>query len=919
MSHTTYTSRTGSPPSNLKPAPLRIPLRKAAASLDDNPVTVAAQHRGGHGDTPASASRRKYASHQPHPDNITRALPHRRELNSKLESLVSRFETLDAANSADTSVPQYPNKSYEPRVAGSKQNPQHMSTNYLPVKSLLNRDSSERSPRQIVPNASLRPPSSCTASTIPVLRHAKSSITSKGMTTPGGVSARRLPKSRVLRKNPPSPQQSSSVSAISSRPNTKPLRSKEAYDGQEAKEASPRPSNDLKLPAGTIIAPPKQKLSFSQAVEPSGQSANLSIQPKSSHHNIRQSQDMPLFASSTRIPELLRERSPMPPAGEAFHAKPEDKATEKLSPLGSVRDLLRDSSNIQNARQEQTMLLHESARLEPLASPANEKGTEDWGNSMDFNISMDGLGSILFSRKPGDTTLAGDEDASRRSPSRPANGSGKVSQLRKMFERSSRRFSSPRSQVPLHSRLGSEELTNDLTGNDQPSSWEESESPLSTHTIARRQSIVPSLTTEISVNDFFCDFVGDLNHEETTIAASPSETTAEGESHRRHESPVKQRIQQFEHLSRDSLNVNKTGIPFVSKNGKKGGGKRNTGAAIWRKISSSLAFNRSVQSWEDGNSEHEPINPTAETSSSSSASLNQASPSGDGARRRSRRSSSFGYSMHRVSHKSRQFVPSHTAPNIHLSVGDLSNSHAKRTTNAQNDHSAPNTPRLVSNSFPILARVSSGLRQPNGFGLDGHSPSKPRPEGGIRSSEATASHPSTPHDDPNALLRVMLEQSAAERNRRRRDEKQLRRDKKLRALTKWNERRKAHVNPHPVDGTAPNVKGKGKGKEKETVEDAPQRDEGPSSKAGENETNKKTESGFAVFESKDVKLRHPKPRRPGQIRKVANLYRDKDSSGVSVSTKASSGVTLKESRQSFRRKASSALGFRSRKGGDVAA
>lgn len=156
MSHTTYTSRTGSPPSNLKPAPLRIPLRKAAASLDDNPVTVAAQHRGGHGDTPASASRRKYASHQPHPDNITRALPHRRELNSKLESLVSRFETLDAANSADTSVPQYPNKSYEPRVAGSKQNPQHMSTNYLPVKSLLNRDSSERSPRQIVPNASLR-------------------------------------------------------------------------------------------------------------------------------------------------------------------------------------------------------------------------------------------------------------------------------------------------------------------------------------------------------------------------------------------------------------------------------------------------------------------------------------------------------------------------------------------------------------------------------------------------------------------------------------------------------------------------------------------------------------------------------------------------------------------------------------------
>lgn len=845
--------------------------------------------------------------------------------------------------------------------------------------------------------------SSCAASAIPVLRHPRSSITSKGIPTSGGVSARCLPKSRPLRKNSLSLQQSSSASVTSLRPTTKPLPSKEVSDGQGAKGAPPRPSNDLKISAGTNIVLPKQRPSVadlrqsfekvSQAAEPSGQQARLSFQSKSSHHSLRQSQDMPLFASSKRIPELLVERSPMPPAGRAYQyppldgtgeivdVKPKDKATEKLSPPGSVGDSLSGSPSpclpksqrlgLQDARREPTRILHESGTLEPSPLPANEKGTKDWGNSINFNISMDGLGSTLFNRQPREMASAkspkvqhqqlSGEDASRRSPfgnlrvlkalspkSRPAHG--KVSQLRKMFERASKRFSSPRSLMNLHSRLGSEDLTNDLTGTEPPSPGDESESPLSSHTIARRLSIVPSLTTEISVNDFFCDFVGGPNHEETTIAASPGEAAADVESQMRRESPVKHRIQQFEHLSRDSLNVgattgffnkvnNKTGIPFVSKNGKKGGGKRSMGggwrpihqkgAAIWRKISSSLAFNRSVDSWkEDGSSEHEPINPTAERCSTSSVSLDRPPPPpppplADGARLRFRRSSSFGYSMHRVSHMSRQFTSSQTAPDVHLDAGDLSNNPPSKTTNANNDHSSPHTPRLTSKSFPILTRVSSGLRQPNWFGLDGHFPSKRVRKEDIRSPEATVSDPSTPHSDPNALLEVMRKQSAAERRRRRQEERQLRRDKKLlRALTRWNERREAHVDSRLADNTTnggkTHVRSRGKGKEKETAEREPQRDEGQSTKAGENETNKKTESGFVIFESKDVKLRHPKPRRPGQVRKVANLYRDKGSSGASVNTKASSGATLKESRQSFRRKASSALGFRSRKGDDLA-
>lgn len=173
MSHTTYTSRTGSPPRDLRPAPLRIPLRKPAASLDEGAVTAATQHRDGDRDTTASASRREDTSHHHHSDNITRALSHRRGLDSKLESLVSRFETLDAAN---TSEAQHQNSSSEARVTGPKQNPQQILNNNLPLKSMLSQDSSVLSPRQMVPLISFRrksmiPVSAQPFTTIPATAH----------------------------------------------------------------------------------------------------------------------------------------------------------------------------------------------------------------------------------------------------------------------------------------------------------------------------------------------------------------------------------------------------------------------------------------------------------------------------------------------------------------------------------------------------------------------------------------------------------------------------------------------------------------------------------------------------------------------------------------------------------------------------
>ncbi|TGJ88633.1 hypothetical protein E0Z10_g23 [Xylaria hypoxylon] len=427
---------------------------------------------------------------------------------------------------------------------------------------------------------------------------------------------------------------------------------------------------------------------------------------------------------------------------------------------------------------------------------------------------------------------------------------------------------------------------------------------------------------------FFCEFVGGPSYEESPTTASPSETAAEGGSRVKRESPVKRRIKQFEHISRDSLKIgtitehhtkyNDAGLPSVFENDDRAGGKRNTvggwrpihrkGVAIWRKISNS--FGRSLDNWKDCNSDREPINLTEDANSNTGP---DHSPSPvNNPRRGFRRPSPFGYSMHRVPHKSRRFaMPSNTASSIQLSGGDALNNVPKGTSNTSYSLLSPNTPSplTVRKSLPIVARVSSGLRQPREFGLDGHFPSKPMQEEEFRLSDATASGLNTPQGDPDALLKVMLKQSAEERSRRRQDEKHLRRDKTLRTLAKWKERCKVDVtHQEDTEASKKHDKDKGKGKERETLR-------GESDGQGqETETNKKTESGFVVFESKGVKLRHPKPRRPNQVRKMANMYREKGSSGVSVNTKASSGTTLKESRQGFRQKASSALGLRGRKG-----
>ncbi|RWA14535.1 hypothetical protein EKO27_g569 [Xylaria grammica] len=838
MAHTIQTPRTSSPPADLRPAPLRIPLRKSVASFDrdDDPEPpLVTKHGNGARDALASTLSRNDLSPHSHPA-IPHTLAERHDPGSKLESLVSRFEILDAVNRLDQA------RSHElldpnNRCIGT-QSAIHLENQY--AEHLQN--------YPLVNSEHLF---------LSVIIHNIEEDTS----------------------TPPT-----DVQVISEEPSI-------TYTVLIC---------FCHIHAGYTGAFPKQ-----------------------------------ISAQETGNAPKTKNRLKFTCRASAF-----------LSRGGR--------SSPQETRQEDGKILSVPMELDPASRRVNEKMGRQSETNTGLDTSMDGVGGASSNEKKGDRSLVeppnvqyepfAAADASGRgqleplkiplalsSGDRPTQGCGKVSQLRRFFERSSKRLSSPLSFVNFRSRLESEESIDELTRDYSSSSWNESEYPTSTHTIARKISIVPSLTTEISVNDFFCDFVGP-SYEENSINASPSDIPDEVEPQTKRESPVKRRIQQFEHLSRDSLKAgasteyhsryNDVGLPSTLENENRAGGKRNTvagwrpihrkGVAIWRKISSS--FSRSLDSWKDCNSDREPINLTENTNSNRSPDRSPLPASNSGFS--FRRPSPFGYSMYRVPHKSRRpAISSNTTSSIQIGSGNSPRNVPKNGLNTSYSRLSLDTPPslAVRKSPPFIARMTGGLHLPGGFGLDGHFPSKPvEEEEEFRPSEATTSELSTPQGDPNALLKVMLKQSAEERSRHRQDEKHLRRDKTFKTLARWKEKCKVDVAHHFTDDTDESAKkhdkGKGKGKERETA-----RGESEGQCEQDTETNKKTESGFVVFESKHVKLRHPKPRRPGQGRKLANMYRDKGSSGVSVTTKASSGATLKDSRQGFRQKASSALGLGTRK------
>ncbi|KAI1821495.1 hypothetical protein F4861DRAFT_551739 [Xylaria intraflava] len=808
-----------------------------------------------------------------------------------------------------------------------------------------------------------------TTSSIPTLRQSKSF---------------RVPKSKSCPKNYPSVPLSSSASVTSIRAATAHTPNKVSC----TQEASQKFSNDLMLPTQSNTTPPQQRLSvadlrrsfekFSRPIAPPGGSTKTNLHSTSPQGgSMRRGHSMLLSTNSKRRSGWLTGQSSMPNGKSGSHTPLSDKdqishvdskpkETKQISPPpsarglakhGSIPSLPKSQSNPQQARKEKTEIPCRSTSWRSLSQIVDEHLSQEWENIVSLDISVDDLANGILSEEQMDAAFTGASTTQQKqhvkhesngnplgipkvmsSGSRPTQVGGKVSQLRRIFERSSRSFSSSLSLLNLRSRPEQEASTEALTAHCSSPSWNESASPVSTHTIARRRSIVPSLTTDISVNDFFCDFVGDPDHEGSPVPTSPGGAAVGINAQTKPESPVKERIQQFEYLSRDSSNqgppadghdiIDDIERQYAPKANRKGQGKRKIvggwrpihlkGAAIWRRISGS--FSRPPENWKERKSGgREFINSNKNQSPRATP---DCSPSPKKGRGRVRRSSSFGYGLYRVSHTSRQFVSVSRISTSVQSNGSESLPDAPiAKSNTNYSHPSPDTPPAplpVRKGFPIIARITSGLGRSRNFGLDGHVPSKPTQEE-LEPLTATPLGPSTPQGDPNALLKIMLKQSTVERGRRRQDEKHRHRDKKLRTLTVWKGKGSTAVFG-PADSTITNERSKkhekSKGKGKGIVQNASRRDERRTSGEGDNHVNKKTASGFAIFETKDIKLRHPEPRRPGQVRKLANMYRDKGSSGASLNNKADSGTTLKEGRQEgrqgLRQRASSALGLRSR-------
>ncbi|KAJ3561485.1 hypothetical protein NPX13_g8925 [Xylaria arbuscula] len=684
------------------------------------------------------------------------------------------------------------------------QTPRDGRASHLPMKTAYG-TSSEPSLQQAQISCASAPRSSYTPSTIPVLRHSRSFITSAKKPS-------RLPKPNGFRRNNLSFLQSSFASTPSLQAVARPPLDKTASQRQTSSQRSTKSSNrplepSTNIPQRPSVADLRQSFEkLTQPCQPSRGGSKPSLNPESSLGEQRKAQDMPLFVPKG-YKTLLRKRSsidqdggscshtPIFGKGHIVDVKPRINATTKLPTLQGLTGTATknvSSTSLSNGTWssslsteiEMSNIVRRSTRLDPPCRPRSNSIHQEPGYYASLDAAMEELHSSQFCGLQVDGASAGtprvQSDQSVTSDTlvgshsdvlatssdllqgniQPTESGGKVSQLRRLFERSSRRFPSPRSFMNFRSTPDlDDECSDALMGEFSSLSSNEPDSPESTHTIARKISVVPSLTTEISVNDFFCDFVGSPSYEESLhISSSPDEIATKVGASPKRESPVKHRIRQFEHLSRESLGAgvmpeshDDARLSSVFRNGN---GPNNSkldavrswrpvhkkGVAIWRKISNS--FSRSIDSWKDANSYQEHIN------------------SGEGP------TSTSVIEVYRITDQEKKYNSGHR-------------------------------------------RLSSGPTRCD-FGLDGHFPSKPVQVEEPPSPDVASSGPSTPQGDPDALHKVMLKQSAAERTRRREDEKHQHhhycRDKKFKALSAvWKGKGKDnhhHQSADPTTNTA---------------------------------------------------------------------------------------------------------------------
>lgn len=473
---------------------------------------------------------------------------------------------------------------------------------------------------------------------------------------------------------------------------------------------------------------------------------------------------------------------------------------------------------------------------------------------------------------------------------------GKVSDLRKLFERSATPGLSPNS---IKSFWRNRSRTKPVSGAERNTAVGSGLAGSST-TLAENITLVkripmPELTTEISIDDFSCDFAQTLDNPRPMTPGSHIETAAVNDVLGQHESPVRNHIQHFEKLEHDSpaeslascnraKSYNASLHSSVERN--ENDAKqvktqaswhpfRQRSVGLWRRISNSfsrLADNRNDSS-NDGDQD----------SSSTYVGTNSTRPSSVRRRPRYHRSSLFKYHLNRTSELVRSSVElSHGDPR--LGINDELMARFEDRPPYLTYKSSTSSHLSMRRTFPFLARMSDGLGctdEFGGFGLDGSLVSKASryrdksPTGEALQTTHPVSSESTARGDPNALSKVVSKHTIAERKLRRIEEKQLRKEQreKKREKARGTGQDKEGGNNGNDEGdheAVGNPQNKGKGKEVAGKEKK------------ESSWSKKTASGFVVRQISDIKLKHPKPRRPGQVKKIVNMYKEKASSGIKL-------------------------------------
>ncbi|KAI1404259.1 hypothetical protein F4819DRAFT_150106 [Hypoxylon fuscum] len=796
----------------------------------------------------------------------------------------------------------------------------------------------------------------------------------------GGSSLRRLPISNSSRQNSPAKSTLPTTSPASLFRTPQKASTDSGEKSNQAVERSPvRKLEAPNLPEKSIKRQQPSvadlRKSFEQKLQQPGQSSQASSKSKlpgtASSHPIRNSKELPRSSGST-----YRGKTP------SVTTITRKGTTAEQTPPSAVRRSIR--TELQNATPEQFLptsyatgsLRHTPAASLPKSSRFHQKGTRygvsnlDGAQSIEFEGADDreekleensaadvvnqlnmpsaqankrrsyaslvhpwfspsskstfrdaSAGERLLARETTGPTEA--QSTPRPAPkSRTMGCTSKVSDIRKLFERSSTRASpnSIKSFWQNRNRKGpAVEAERNPTAGYDPSA---SSTTLATCTSPLRRIPTPEITTEISTNDFFCDFIETLNGAEPIRPRahfndrSTEETVVLTKPERPRESPVKNHIDRFERLDHGSPAPSPAPISRAKsydanlhpafrekendvrqmKTRKSWQPFRQRSVELWRQISSSFA--RSVDGGNDSSDDGE--------QASSSAHVNSDSARPPSVRRRVRhhRSSFLGYHLSRT-FELRSSIDSFQDES-RLSINDELKSRFEKRPQHPTHARSPSSHLSMRRTFPFLARMSDGLGGSDEFddlGLDGSvlsKATKATKAARCRDRSSTCedtgvAHPS--HGDPNALSRVVSQQTIAERKHRRLEEKQLRkeqrdkkREEKARGKGKGKEMGSDGKHDQGQQGAVeenPQEKGKGKetaGKQKK-----------------ESSWSKKTASGFVVRQINDIKLKHPKPRRPGQVKKIVNMYKEKATSGIKlgkgsgVSSNSGAGTAKAES------------------------